>query len=198
MSFELEQLMQYGLDAVGILVMVVIGVVTFVLIRRGLAAAAAREKISESLRLMAVGFTKWAIVILVILLALQQAGFEVTSIWAGLLTIMAMVAVGFIAVWSVINNIFCALLMLVFSPFRIGDEIEIIEATGGKGLRGRILKVNLMFTSIDEIGESGKKGVIVQVPNNIFFQKTLRRKLGADTRSVDETFFEKPQDDQTS
>jgi small-conductance mechanosensitive channel len=185
----MEQIVQYGLDAVGIAVIVVIGVFTFKLARRGLSSAAAREKMSDPLRALALGFAKWAVIVVVALLSLQQAGVEVTSIWAGLLTIMAMVAVGFIAVWSIISNIFCSLMMLIFAPFRIGDEIEIIETTGGSGLRGTVRSVNPMFTCIDEAGEGGIN--LVQVPNNVFFQKTIRRWKGTATSGVDESLFEK-------
>ncbi len=192
MLFQWEQLAQYGFVGVSIIIIVALGVLAYFLARHGLKVLAQREQLSESLRIVLQGFVRWIIIILVVLFALQQAGVRVSGIWAALLTVMAMVAVGLIAVWSILSNILCSLLLIIFRPFRIGDEIEIIEATGGKGLRGRVTNFNILFTFLKEINEEESSDIQVQVPNNVFFQKTVRRREGTKTESLDEYLFKKP------
>ena len=107
------------------------------------------------------------------------------------MTVIAMLAVGFIAVWSILSNILCSLLMVIFRPFSIGDDIEIIEATGGKGLRGQVVNFNIMFTFLKEKNENENGEVVVQIPNNVIFQKTVRRRPGKETQSLDDHLFKK-------
>jgi len=134
------------------------------------------------------------IIIAVIVLGLQQVGVRVISLWTGLLTIAAMIAVGFIAMWSVLSNLLCALLLVIFAPFRIGDEIEIIEATGGSGLRGKVVDLNILYTTLQEVTEAGVHNGVTHVPNNIFFQKTVRLWQGAQTTSLETALFRKSEE----
>jgi small-conductance mechanosensitive channel len=73
----------------------------------------------------------------------------------------------------------------VFDLFRLGDEIEIIEATGGKGLRGRVVDLNILYTSIEDTNDEEADKAITQVPNNLFFQKITRRWRGKNTRRLE-------------
>lgn len=86
------------------------------------------------------------------------------------------VAVGFVAVWSVLSNLLCSILIVTFEPFAVGDDVEIIEPVGGTGLRGRVVTLSLLFTTLAETTDEGLTGALVQVPNNIFFQKTIRKR----------------------
>jgi small-conductance mechanosensitive channel len=84
-----------------------------------------------------------------------------------------MIAVGFIAVWSVLSNLLCSILLVIFRPFQLGDEIEITEPVGGSSLRGKVMKFNVMYTTLLEDIDGDK--VTTNIPNNIFFQKAIRR-----------------------
>ena len=186
-----QPIMHYILIAVRIIFVIALGYFAYFLIRRSLNALSKREYISGPVRVILNGLIKWLIIIIVILVALQQIGVKVTSIWAALLTLIAMLAVGFIAVWSILSNILCSLLMVIFRPFSIGDDIEIIEATGGKGLRGQVVNFNIMFTFLKEKNESENGEVVVQIPNNVIFQKTVRRRPGKETQSLDDHLFKR-------
>ena len=37
-----------------------------------------------------------------------------------------MVAIGFIAVWSILSNVLCSLMLIMHRSFRIGDDIEVV------------------------------------------------------------------------
>ena len=195
MSVQIGQFTQYGILVVKIVVIVVLGVVAQNLLRRSLRKLVQKQLLSEPLHVMLRGVTWWAIWILVILMILQQLGVEVLGLWAGLLTVAGMVTIGFIAVWSVLSNILCALLLVIFSPFRIGDDIEIIEATGGNGLRGKVVNLNVLYTSLQEITDEGSREAVTHVPNNIFFQKTIRQWQGSSTTSLDAQLFKQADSD---
>lgn len=191
MSLSAPQLIQYAFVILSIAMIVGLGIFSLRLARRSLCLLEEKGYISASVHLLLRGMIRWIILVAVIVVALQQLGVRVISLWTGLLTVSAMVAVGFIAMWSVLSNLLCAVLLVVFAPFRIGDEIEIIEATGGEGLRGKVVNLNILYTSLQEVGEEDVHAGVTHVPNNIFFQKTIRLWQGTQTTSLEMALFGK-------
>ena len=94
-------------------------------------------------------------------------GAELGGIWTMLGTVGALVAVGFVAVWSVLSNLTCTIMILFFRPFEIGDDIEFTDPAG---LRGKVASLNFAFTTL-----RGDDGRLVQIPNNLFFQRVIKR-----------------------
>ena len=92
-----------------------------------------------------------------------------------------MAAVAFFAIWSVLSNLLCAVLILTVGPFRLGDVVEIVEAFDKPIVKGRVIDINLLYTTLEEVAEP-VTGAIVQVPNSLFFQKAVRRWRGADVQ----------------
>lgn len=168
-------LTHYGLTVLGILITIVLGCVVFLVIRRSVDVLVHTNCISAPLRAPLQGGVRGVMVLVVLLVCLQQLGIQLTSLWAGLVTFAAMLAGGFVALASLASNVLCTVLLLVFAPFRIGDEVEIIEATGGRGLRGTVVHLNMMYTSVQPIADDGSRLGIVRVPNTLFFQKALRQ-----------------------
>ncbi len=113
------------------------------------------------------------VITLVILVALPQAGVQVTGLWAGVLTLAAMVAGGFVALSSVVSNFLCTVFLVMLNPFRPGDSIEIVETSGAPGLRGPVVDLTLFHTSVQL--EDDAVGRVAHVPNTLFFQKPIRR-----------------------
>jgi small-conductance mechanosensitive channel len=119
-------------------------------------------------------------------LALHVAGaFE--HVFAVVTALLTTIAVGFFALWSVLSNIVCALLILVFRPFQVGDRIEVLEGSAPYP-QGKVLDLNLLFVTLEERTEEGTL-VQVQVPNTLFFQKVVRRVMSGGQRS--DSFFPK-------
>lgn len=192
MGFQPQQLLAYVHPAVSILVIITVGYVIYVLLCRVLSAVAQRDDVPQSLMQFVRVFLRWGLLVVVVLLCLQQVGVRLAALWAGLLSVMALIAIGFIAAWSVLSNILCSILLVVFDLFRLGDEIEIIEATGGKGLRGRVVNLNVLYTSIQETHDEEAGDAITHVPNNLFFQKTTRRWRGKNTRRLELSLLHSP------
>ena len=116
-------------------------------------------------------FIIWAASLLAILNVL---GVSATVIWTAFTGFAAVGAVAFFAAWSVLSNIFCTLLIFTTRPFRLGDTIEVVENGEKAGFKGRVVDINLIYTTMEEISGPGD-GNWVQIPNSLFFQRALRR-----------------------
>lgn len=109
-----------------------------------------------------------------LLVILHILGTSATVLWTAFTGFAAVGAVAFFAAWSVLSNIFCTLLIFTTRPFRLHDYIEVLENGEKPGLKGRVIDVNLIYTTLLETGE-GHEGTVLQLPNNLFFQRTVRR-----------------------
>jgi small-conductance mechanosensitive channel len=106
--------------------------------------------------------TLWLVALL---LLLDLWGIGVGGLWATLASVAAVIGVGFLANWAMISNITASLLLAIWRPYRLGDTVEMLP----ENLKGRAVDRNLMFTALREEG-----GTILQIPNNLFFQKMFR------------------------
>ena len=109
-----------------------------------------------------------------LLLILQQLGVSGTVLWAAFTGFATVAAVAFFAAWSVLSNIFCTLLIAMTKPFRLNDHIELLENGEKPGLKGRVIDINLIYTTLQEVNEQ-QSDTRLQIPNSLFFQRTLRR-----------------------
>lgn len=100
------------------------------------------------------------------IIVLGVFGFELGGIWAMLSTVLAMIAIGFVAVWSMLSNTTATLLLLILRPFQIGDTVELQS----ENMKGRVTDINFFYTTL--LAEDGS---CFQVPNNLFFQKVIKR-----------------------
>lgn len=96
---------------------------------------------------------------------LETFGVNLEGLWTALGAVAAMVAIGFVAVWSILSNALCTLIILVFRPFNIGDEVEL----PGEPTKGKVVDLTLIYTTL-----KSDDGALFQVPNNMFFQKVVK------------------------
>ncbi len=134
---------------------------------------------------------RWIVLVIALLLILQQAGIKLDYLWTVISAFLAMVAIGFVAVWSVLSNFLCTLMLVLFHPFRIGDDIEIIDPAMTSGISGSVRNINMIFTSLNSVDTDTGRSMVIHIPNNLFFQKILRKKGGDQTFSLDRQLFEK-------
>lgn len=107
--------------------------------------------------------------------ALERMGVSGAVLWSAFTGFAAVGAVAFFAVWSVLSNLFCAILIFTTSPFRVGDLIEVLEGGDKPGVKGRVLDINLVYTTLLEEGQGQGEKTILQLPNSMFFQRIVRR-----------------------
>jgi small-conductance mechanosensitive channel len=117
-----------------------------------------------------------------LLAVLDRLGVSGTVLWTAFTGFAAVAAVAFFAAWSVLSNIFCALLIFTARPFRLHDHIELIENGEKPGVKGRVIDINLIYTTLQEIDEAGTARTL-QIPNSLFFQRITRRWPDAPRRS---------------
>jgi len=112
-----------------------------------------------------------------LVLILQRMGVSGSVLWTALTGFIAVAAVAFFAAWSVLSNIFCALLIVTTRPFRLHDVIELLEDGEKPGLKGRVVDINFVYTTLQEADRDGGygHGALLQIPNTQFFQKVTRR-----------------------
>lgn len=114
-----------------------------------------------------------------LLLVLERLGVSGTVLWTAFTGFAAVGAVAFFAAWSVLSNIFCTVLIFSTRPFRLHDHIEVLENGEKPGLKGRVVDINLIFTTLQEVAlDASDEGSVLQVPNSLFFQRTVRRWRG--------------------
>ena len=100
------------------------------------------------------------------LLLLRQAGVNVDGIWAMLVSMLAVIGVGLLAVWTMVSNITASLFIWIWRPYELGETIELLP----NNVKGRAVDRSLMFTTLREAD-----GSLLMVPNNQFFQNITRR-----------------------
>ena len=159
--------------------------VAFVLQRivaRGLSRLGQRYPLPPELLVPVRGGLRWLIMGSALLFVLERLGVSATVLWTALSGFVAVAAVAFFAMWSVLSNLLCAVLIFTVGPFRIGDVVELVDTLDKPGVKGRVIAINLLFTTLMELPEAG--GALVQVPNSQFFQKSVRRWRGAEVQGL--------------
>ena len=114
-----------------------------------------------------------------LLLILERMGVSGMVLWTAFTGFAAVGAVAFFAAWSVLSNIFCAVLIFSTRLFRLQDHIEVLENGEKPGLKGRVVDVNLIYTTLQEVeADASDGGSVLQIPNSLFFQRSVRRWRG--------------------
>jgi small-conductance mechanosensitive channel len=117
---------------------------------------------------------RWAVILVIIGLLLNKLfGVDLMSMIVGGL---ALVAIGVVAVWSLLSHTTATMLLILLRPFRIFDWINF----PGEEVAGKVIDVNLFFTLLDN--EDGEHFII---PNNVFFQKTFRHIPGKSKEKIE-------------
>jgi small-conductance mechanosensitive channel len=119
-----------------------------------------------------------------VLLVLDQIGVSATVLWTALTGFVAVAAIAFFAAWSVLSNIFCAFLIFITRPFRMHDYIEILEDGEKAGLRGQVIDINVVYTTLRDTTERSQPGAVLQIPNSLFFQRAVRRWRGSTASQI--------------
>ena len=174
---------------------VIIAWLAFYLITRGLGKLSSKGLIPSDLRRILQSLIKWLILIVLLLVVLGLFGISVASFWAALSGVLVLMAIGFVAVWSLLSNLLCSVLLIIFAPFRIDDEIEIQDPASPVTMRGRVRDINLMFTTLRVTDEAGVES-LVRVPNNVFFQKYIRTWENRQSQSIRNYMAQGRDDDQ--
>jgi small-conductance mechanosensitive channel len=107
-----------------------------------------------------------ALWVITAVLILEVWGVSVSGLWALLASAAAtVIGLSFLATWAIISNTAASLSLSIWRPFRLGDAVGVLP----EAMKGRVVDRNLMFVVLRE-----QSGNIIQIPNNLFFQKMFR------------------------
>ncbi|HXX04573.1 MAG TPA: mechanosensitive ion channel family protein [Xanthobacteraceae bacterium] len=104
----------------------------------------------------------WFIALMV---AFELWGVGIGGFWTVFVSAATIIGAAFVATWALVSNVTADLFITIWRPFRLGDTIELLP----EKFKGRAVDRNLMFTVLRE-----EDGCVLQVPNNLFFQKIFR------------------------
>ncbi len=134
-------------EILGVLVVLLVALLVSLTLKRLINMMRERKHVSAMIANRLHTVRRWVIVVLAVLVILEALGIF-RGAWALISTALAALALGFVAAWSVLSNATAALLILTFRPFRIGDEIELLEPSNGFPIGGRVLDMNLLYTTL--------------------------------------------------
>lgn len=157
------------------LLVLVAGMALNLIVSRALRLLAHRTSLTDADVLPLRNIARWLIRGLTVILVLGVFGFELGGLWTIMSTVFAMVAIGFVAVWSILSNTSATVLILIMRPFGIGDLIELPS----ENVKGLVVDLNFFFTTVQVDQDTS-----FRVPNNLFFQKVIKRTPGNGTISL--------------
>lgn len=147
-------------------------------LRRIVRRASSHYQVPDELVVPMNGLIRWIIVASAALLVLERMGVSATVLWTAFTGFATVGAVAFFAAWSVLSNLFCALLIFTVRPFKIGDYIEVLDTAEKPGAKGRVVDINLLYTTLEDHGAAAGQVAWLQIPNALVFQRVVRRFQG--------------------
>lgn len=151
-------------------------------LRRIVMDAGSRYDLPTLLVKQSISLIRWTITLAAMLLVLGRLGVSGTVLWTAFTGFAAVAAVAFFAAWSVLSNLFCALLIFTARPFRIGDQIEILDTAEKPGAKGEVIDIGLLYITLRDGTPADYSGAMLQIPNALIFQRVIRRWQGVPPR----------------
>ncbi len=106
------------------------------------------------------------------------------TVQSGLMALMRSAMTSTFGRPTVLSNLFCALLIFTVGPFRLGDYIEVLDTAEKPGAKGRVIDINLLYTTLEDF-DTGADSALLQIPNTLIFQRVVRRWKGGPPRRPD-------------
>lgn len=154
---------QYGPSLIRIIIVLLIVIIANLIARRSIGLLVNRKRLSDGLAHIVNRLLFWISAIVVLFYTLKALS-VLEDAWSTITAILALVAIGFVAVWSVLSNFLCSFILLFSRPFMVGDTIEF----PGDPVQGKVIDFTLLYTVLEH-EEAG----VIRIPNNLFFQKAI-------------------------
>ena len=165
-----EQLLTYGGEAISTCIVLLAALALYLLVSRLLSRLYHHSHLDKTMVSALRTVTRWLFFVLTVA-AVLQVWDVLDQFWAAITAFVTLIAVGFVAVWSVLSNILCSIILLASRPFRIGQTIELPPDELG----GTVSEITLLHTIL--VTPAGDE---LKIPNNLFFQRVIRLKRGGD------------------
>jgi small conductance mechanosensitive channel len=165
--------LDFGVNALIALVIFFVGRIIARLVTKGLHNMMQSQEVDKILETFVCNLAYWALMLFVIIAAINQIGVQTTS----LIAIMgaAGLAIG-LALQGSLANFASGVLIVMFRPYRVGDFVE------AAGIAGVVLQVQIL-TTILKTGDNKK----IIVPNGQIMNSIITNFSAHDTRRVEMT-----------
>lgn len=165
---------EYGVDIVGAIVLLIIGWTVAGWARRGVRHALERvPRMDETLKPFLAKLVWYVIMAFVLVAVLSQFGVQTTSVIAVLGA--AGLAIG-LALQGTLANVASGVMLLFLRPFNIGDYVD------AGGIAGTVVEIGLFNTEIKT-----REGLCLIVPNKIIWESPITNFSRNPTRRFDIT-----------
>ncbi len=162
----------YGLDLLGALVILIAGWALAGWVRRRLLRVLDRTpRVDQTLRPVIASVVRYAILVFVLIAVLARFGVQTTSVIA--LLGAAGLAVG-LALQGTLQNIAAGIMLLFLRPFRVGDYID------AEGLSGTVGEIGLFTTEMRTY-----QGIYLEVPNAKLWNRAILNYSRVEARRLD-------------
>ena len=163
---------QYGLDVLGALAILIVGIMVAGWARRGVVRALDRApRVDDTLKPVIANIVRYTILVFVLIAVLAQFGVQTTSIIA--LLGAAGLAIG-LALQGTLQNIAAGVMLLFLRPFRVGEYID------AEGLAGTVDEIGLFTTHMRTYD-----GLYLEVPNAKIWNSAILNYSRVTARRVD-------------
>ncbi len=162
----------YGIDIVGAIVLLIIGWTLAGWVRRGVRHSLDRvPRMDETLKPFLAKLVWYVIMIFVLVAVLNQFGVQTTSLIAVLGA--AGLAIG-LALQGTLANVASGVMLLLLRPFNVGDYVD------AGGIAGTVIEIGMFNTEIKT-----RKGLCLIVPNKIVWESPITNFTRNPTRRFD-------------
>lgn len=162
----------YGLKLIGAVVILIVGWTLSSWANRAMLRLSRRaSRLDPTLSLFLASVSRWAILGFTIIAVLSQFGVETTSLIAVLGA--ASIAVG-LAMQGTLSHFASGVMLLIFRPFRIGDDIEVASSIG------TVRAISLFATEL-----AMADNVQLYLPNGMVWGAAIKNFSAHKTRRVD-------------
>ena len=165
----------YGLEVLGAVVMLIVGLWLSGWAKRATASALSRlRRVDETLRSFFANLVKYLVLVMTIIAVLNQFGVQTASLIAVLGA--AGLAIG-LALQGTLSNVAAGVMLLLFRPLSVGQFVE------AGGTMGTVKEINQFVTELATLDN-----LKVIVPNSAIWGSNITNYSEYPTRRIDMTF----------
>lgn len=170
-NFSTTRGLEFSLNALAGLVILLVGRAVARWLRRVVCRVATQAKIDETLVRFVTNLAYAAMLVFVVLSALNRVGIDTTSFTA--VVGAAGLAVGF-ALQGSLSNFAAGVMLIAFKPFRVGDQVH------AGGSLGTVVEIQIFNTLIRT-----DNNALIFVPNGSITNATITNFSADETRRID-------------
>ncbi len=89
-------------------------------------------------------------------------------------SVLTVIGVALFAQWSILSNITSSIIIFFNHSVRLDDTISIMEGKEYE-IKGRVTDIGFFFVTLET-----EEGEEITLPNNIFIQKTIKKKVNSE------------------